>query len=102
MRLVSTLLVIVALAACSTRSPEPRKTSAPTVIRIAFETNFMKACLAGVPGSAGVAYCMCTRDALEDALTDRELSKVAPADPRVVSATHTCAAKTGLPIRPGY
>ena len=102
MRLVLTVLIVVALAACSARAPEPRKTHAPTSILVAFETHFMKACLAGVPGSIGSAYCACTRDALEDAMTDQELSQVTPADPRVRMATHGCAAKTGLPIRPGY
>ena len=102
MRQVIVALIIVALAACSTRAPEPRKTAPPTPVRLAFEQSFMKACLAGVAGPAGPAYCMCTRDALEDAMTDKDLSKVTPSDPRVRVATHGCAAKTGLPIRPGY
>jgi hypothetical protein len=102
MRLVAIALITVTLAACSARAPEPRKTSPPTAVRIAFERNFMKACLAGVPGQLGSAYCACTRDAIEDAMSDLELSKVTPSDPRVRLATHGCAAKTGLPIRPGY
>ena len=102
MRLVFIAVVAVAVAACSARAPEPRKTAPATPIRLAFERSFMKACLAGVEGPAGPAYCMCTRDALDDAMTDKELSKVTPSDPRVRMATHGCAAKTGLPIRPGY
>ena len=102
MRLVAIALVIVALAACSALAPKPAKTPPPTVIRMTFERNFMLACLAGVPGPVGSPYCTCTRDAIEGAMTDRELTKVTPSDPRVRSATHGCAAKTGLPIRPGY
>lgn len=62
----------------------------------------MKSCLAGQPGSVGKSYCLCTRDAIDDALTDKELPKVSPADPRVRGAMHDCAAKFGLAIRPGY
>lgn len=62
----------------------------------------MKSCLIGVKGSSGTSYCLCTRDALDDAFSDKELPQVSPADPRVVHATHDCAAKYGLPIRPGH
>ena len=102
MRLVLIAFITVALAACSARAPERPKTSPPTPIRVAFERGFMKSCLAGVVGAAGPLYCACTRDAIEDAMTDKELSKVTPSEPRVLLATHACAAKTGLPIRPGY
>ena len=72
------------------------------MVRVAFERNFMKSCLAGVKGSTGTAYCLCTRDALDDAFSDKELPEVTPSDPRVLNATHSCAAKYGLPITPGH
>ena len=80
----------------------PRKTPKPTVVRIAFEKSFMRACLAGVQGPAANAYCLCARDGIDDAYSDKELPKVSPADPRVRMATHDCAAKFGLPLRPGH
>ncbi len=95
---VLALVAVIALAGCSLRWPGPRQR--PTPIRAAFETAFMKGCRVG--GPSGAFYCECTKNEIEQSMTDNELSKVSPSDPRVTHATHDCAKKVGLQIRPGY
>ena len=94
---VLALLATIGLAGCSLHWPWPAATPSP--IRLAFEVAFMKACKVG--GPAGALYCECTKNEIEQSMTDTELSKVSPSDPRVRHATHYCAQKTGLQIRPG-
>ena len=97
---VLALVAVITLAGCSLRLPWPRQTEAPMTIRATFEAAFMKGC--HVDGPAGALYCECTKNAIEQSMTDVELSKVSPSDPRVIRATHDCAKKVGLQIRPGY